>query len=262
MFFCHIQQITDIRNVILILFKQTPHYTHFDGAISYRLLRTHGQNRWEADSHLAGSKRKPKFHYRVHRSPSLVPVLSQLYPIQSFRTCFLNIHCNVIFRLHLCLPTVLNIYSLCDMIWRQMTPACSVLVERKLNWVNSVPSGSSFLSFSRFTKTNPLNEHGACACCTATERNVVPQIFRKTKRFIVTAFPFLVSLGCILRYGTAALDMAVHGTRTVSNLSTETVVWRVPPHFNSRLVLRCVSVYSERFVLSNKAGRTSSRMSA
>jgi hypothetical protein len=61
---------------------------------------------WEANSH-SGSQEvprllwDPKVHYRVHNSPPIVPVLSQMHPIHIFPPHFHKIHSNIIF-----LPTV------------------------------------------------------------------------------------------------------------------------------------------------------------
>jgi hypothetical protein len=56
---------------------------------------------WEADSHSAspGIRRllwNPKVHYRVHKVPPLVPILSQISPVHTFPPYIPKIHCNVI----------------------------------------------------------------------------------------------------------------------------------------------------------------------
>jgi hypothetical protein len=50
----------------------------------------------EADSHSASeeiprSLWDPKSHYRVHKTPQLVPILSQMNPAHTFRTIFAKI---------------------------------------------------------------------------------------------------------------------------------------------------------------------------
>ena len=53
-------------------------------------------NRFSASQEIPHILWKPKFHYRIHKCPPPVPVLSQLDPVHTPTSYFLKIHINII----------------------------------------------------------------------------------------------------------------------------------------------------------------------
>jgi hypothetical protein len=56
---------------------------------------------WKANTSSATQEifrilRNPRIHYHVHKSPTLVPILSQINPVRILPTDLFNIHFNII----------------------------------------------------------------------------------------------------------------------------------------------------------------------
>jgi len=54
-------------------------------------------NRFSASQEIPYLLWHPKFHYRIHKYPPLVPILRQIDPLHALTFQFLGIHLNIIF---------------------------------------------------------------------------------------------------------------------------------------------------------------------
>jgi hypothetical protein len=105
------------------------------------------QGPWEANSRSTSQIPRLllniKFHYRAHKNPPLVPVLSQLSPVQAFPPNSAKIHSNIIFHLsqglrsglfHSFFPTK-YFYSFLIFVMRAASPAHNILTSSPLLFI-------------------------------------------------------------------------------------------------------------------------------
>jgi hypothetical protein len=59
-----------------------------------------GANSYPANQQIHRLLWNPKIRYRIHNSPPLVPVLSQMHSVYIFPQYFSKIHSNITFHLH------------------------------------------------------------------------------------------------------------------------------------------------------------------
>jgi hypothetical protein len=63
-----------------------------------------GTINWAATKELPSTSWNPKVHYRVHKSPPLIPILSNINPVHTTPCCLSKIHFNLWTHLRLGLP--------------------------------------------------------------------------------------------------------------------------------------------------------------
>jgi hypothetical protein len=123
---------------------------------------------WEADSHSASQEIpcllcNPKVHYRVHKSPLPVPVLSQMNPVHTFRLYFPKTHSNII------LPP---------------TPMFSAWLYNNLNW-----DISQLSSLSVFPAETKSGDHGTRSQFAKSPEWAAPPLFSFLQRQLLKYSP-------------------------------------------------------------------------
>jgi len=84
----------------LYFVKVTSHFlvTYYQFLLTHSMVQSPSweANRFAASQEIPGVSRNPKVHYRTHKCPPPVPILSQLDPVHTPTSHFLKIRLNII----------------------------------------------------------------------------------------------------------------------------------------------------------------------